>query len=1098
VAANPSSNPSQQAPSSQRNPDVGMLAIVRNRRGVISGVRHFDGHESRLHLVQVEYRDGQRPLDEQLVWELEPSKSLLEPNEVPRASDPPMAADEYDALVRGARWSAIYPFLDPDGAGALDRRPIASPFHGAVQIDDYQLIPLLKALRMPRINLMIADDVGLGKTIEAGLILSELLLRRRIGRVLILTPASLRTQWRDEMWSKFSLTFDLIDRDSTLKLRRSLGIDANPWRACPKIIASYHYLRQPDVLEKFISAARTPHGSPHLPWDLLIVDEAHNLMPSPFGEDSQLCEMLRLITPLFENRLFLTATPHNGHTRSFTGLLELLDPVRFTRTDELRPAERERVKQVVLRRLKREINARTNPPKFCTRLPPKAIALQFSDAELRLLSAFDGLRTRIRSLIAQAAKGRRLAGSFAIEILGKRLLSGSTTFLDSWRRCKLGLAEVEITADEAVLAASQPVREDSEDDREAEERTATAVSAIGSWMKSFVSDIENEIVALDDAALGLGVAMDRDPVQQNPQSDARYAAVKGLITTLLRERDAWRPDERLVIFTEYKTTLDYLLRRLRVDCAGEEERFLCLYGGMDEIQRGEIKDAFNDPAASVRVLLATDAAAEGLNLQNSARFLLHFDCPWNPARLEQRNGRLDRYGQARDVQVHHFVSEQDADLKFLSYLIQKVDQIREDLGATGELFDEATHQRLIEGRNADEVTRLLDLQIEQVRSTVSVEADTSVDVDAASGEAAIGGMIQAFAEELDLDANSAKDTLEAAMAIDGGYPQLSEPDALERFRLNNPGLPNWKEIVDDTLRKQSKNRTLGPVPMLSFSAKPFLQDIGGRQIFRPRNDTLMLHLGHPLMTKAASSLTRRRFPGPAAVSRWTVRYGDIPKGADSVIVLHVEEIGINELRETFHHWIRAIQLPVKANELGSALVHAPGMALRGATACTDPKQVERAREILDEVEPDLRKLVKTLKEELTEKIRAQLEIHGQKAKEEEDERYRRRQGEVSELIAENTLAKLEREIQQLKAQRQQGQLFETQSMMDELDRSVERKQEELERRRIHYEEVREQLTRERERIVKHLLPKRFTLHGTAQVFPVALEIRLLRPTGGRA
>jgi len=320
-----------------------MLAVVRNRRGVISGVRLFDGHEGELHLVQVEYRDGQRPLEEQLLWEIEPSKYLLEPNEIPRSADPAMEPDEFDALVRAARWSAIHPFIDPDGSGSLDRSPISSPFHGAVQIDDYQLIPLLKALRMPRINLMIADDVGLGKTIEAGLILSELLLRRRIGRVLILTPASLRTQWRDEMWSKFSLSFDLVDRDSTVKLRRTLGIDANPWRTCPKIIASYHYLRQPDVLEQFISAARAPEGSPHLPWDLLIVDEVHNLMPSPFGEDSQLCDMLRLITPLFENRLFLTATPHNGHTRSFTGLLELLDPVRFTRTDELRPAERERV-----------------------------------------------------------------------------------------------------------------------------------------------------------------------------------------------------------------------------------------------------------------------------------------------------------------------------------------------------------------------------------------------------------------------------------------------------------------------------------------------------------------------------------------------------------------------------------------------------------------------------------------------------------------------------------------------------------------------------------------------------------------------------------
>src|SRR6185437_1053164 len=133
-------------------------------------------------------------------------------------------------------------------------------------------------------------------------------LRRRIQRVLILTPASLRLQWRDEMWDKFALPFDVVDRAGTHSLRRRLGMDANPWRSFSRIIASYHYLRQEDVLEQFLAASRTPDGSPHLPWDLLIVDECHNLMPSPFGEDSELCNMLRIIAPQFEHRLFLSAT----------------------------------------------------------------------------------------------------------------------------------------------------------------------------------------------------------------------------------------------------------------------------------------------------------------------------------------------------------------------------------------------------------------------------------------------------------------------------------------------------------------------------------------------------------------------------------------------------------------------------------------------------------------------------------------------------------------------------------------------------------------------------------------------------------------------
>ncbi len=380
------------------NPRVGAVATVRNRRGLIAGVEPFDGDGGRLHLVQVEYKDDQLPTEEKLIWELEPRRSLLEPTALPQvAGTDPMPTEDFDALLRATRWTATSPYLDPDGEGPVDRLPVSSPFHGAVQVEDYQLVPLLKALRMPRVNLLIADDVGIGKTIEAGLILSELLLRRRIQRVLVLTPASLRLQWRDEMWEKFSLPFDLVDRAETHRLRKRLGMDANPWRSFSRIITSYHYLRQEDVLEQFLAASRTPEGSPHLPWDLLIVDECHNLMPSAFGDDSDLCRMLRLLTPQFEHRLFLSATPHNGHTRCFTGLLEILDPVRFSQTNELKPAERARVQQVVLRRLKREINARSDPPKFCTRRPPKALLLQMSSARAGIACATAASCIRHRS-----------------------------------------------------------------------------------------------------------------------------------------------------------------------------------------------------------------------------------------------------------------------------------------------------------------------------------------------------------------------------------------------------------------------------------------------------------------------------------------------------------------------------------------------------------------------------------------------------------------------------------------------------------------------------------------------------------------------------
>lgn len=683
-------------------PRVGMLATVRNRRGIVAGVEPYDGTDGRLHLIHLEYKDDQYPSEERLIWELEARGRLVEPLALPDGGSPAMPAEDFDALVRAARWTAASPYLDPDGSGPLERLPISSPFHGAVQVEDFQLVPLLKALQMPRVNLLLADDVGLGKTIEAGLILTELLLRRRIQRVLILTPASLRLQWRDEMRDKFALPFDLVDRAETHALRRRLGMDANPWRSFSRIIASYHYLRQPDVRDQFLAACRTAEGSPNLPWDLLIVDECHNLMPSAIGEDSDLCEMLRLVAPQFEHRLFLSATPHNGHTRCFTGLLEILDPVRFSQTGELKAREKERIQQVVLRRLKREINARSNPPKFCTRNPPQAIALDLSAQELALSRAFDAFRTAIRSLIAGGERRRRRSGSFAVEILGKRLLSCPTAFAESWRRCKEGLDEAEAAGDEAVDAVRRNVERETADDREAQSRDATAAGVVGAWLKSVAGELAGEIAGLDAAVRGLLLDGARgDIVALDPAADARFEALCGLIDRLLRQQGAWRDDERLIVFTEYKTTLDYLVRRLRE--RHEDERVLSLFGGMDETERDLVKRAFNDPSSPVRVLVATDAAAEGLNLQRTARYLLHFDCPWNPSRLEQRNGRIDRHGQARDVTVHHFISEQDQDLRFLAHVIGKADDIREDLGSANELFDEAAHRRLVDGVVCNEI-----------------------------------------------------------------------------------------------------------------------------------------------------------------------------------------------------------------------------------------------------------------------------------------------------------------------------------------------------------------------------------------------------------
>jgi len=518
------------------------------------------------------------------------------------------------------------------------------------------------------------------------------------------------------------------------------------------------------------------------------------------------------------------------------------------------------VKQVVVRRLKREINERSDPPRFCVRQPPQAVLLEFDPTEKRLIDAFATFRAKVRSIIASESKKRRLAGAFAIEILGKRLLSGPVTFAESWRRCKLGLLEDDPADDNDVMAAQRSVEEESADDRETEQRQSTASTIIGSWMKAIAVDLATEIEGIDHAVEQLGIDLSRTRViDQDPKVDARYSSLGDLIERLLRDESSWKPDERLVVFTEYKTTLDYLLRRLRSTFPDDQDRFLSLYGGMDDTQREQVKERFNDPDAAVRILVATDAASEGLNLQSTARYLLHFDCPWNPSRLEQRNGRLDRHWQARDVYVHHFASDEHADLRFIAYLISKVDQIREDLGATGELFDEATHRCLIEGDDVGVVQKELNTRIEAVRGQASVDADDRVTAD---DEQDVAEHLAALAEELDLDHYAQHSTLDSAMSIHAGRPQLSPLDQSLRCRVLQPSLAGWNDTIDNTVRRSATGGGLGPVPLLAFSADPFMDQIGERSMFRPRIDTMMVHLGHPLMSKAIRPSVRM----PAALS----------------------------------------------------------------------------------------------------------------------------------------------------------------------------------------------------------------------------------------
>jgi superfamily II DNA or RNA helicase len=1069
------------------------MALVRNRHGIIAAVTPYQPKDGPvLHLVDVEYTDTEGSPSEQILWELEARCEAISPGQMPnpQPGQSPMLAREFDALVRSVRWGAFQPYVSPDHAKTDESGAcLSSPFHAAIQTEDYQLVPLLKAMSMPRISLLIADDVGLGKTIEAGLILSELIHRRRIRRVLVICPAALRFQWQQELDAKFSLSFDVIDRPQTLNIRKRLGPDANPWRQFPRIITSYHYLRQADVLEEFRAAAQPHKDSPSLAWDLLIVDEVHNLAPAPLGKESELSQLLGQLAPYFEHKLFLSATPHNGHTRSFSGLLERLDPVRFTRTTVMSDAERKRVRDVNVRRLKSEINAISNPPRFCERYP-KEIALALSREELALSTAFTDFRAGVRRLTAPSGGRKLRAGRFAVELLGKRLLSCPFTFSDSWSRIRAGLKANESATEGDLFAAERAVREEIDDDLEAESRQALAASAIGGWLHPLASELASEISALESALTALG--LDTHTSLSVPARDARITALIAWIESRLRNPDGtWKVDERLIIFTEYKTTLDYLQRRL-LDHFRTPDALLNLYGDLDQRGRDLVTAAFNNATHPVRVLIATDAASEGLNLQETARYVLHFDIPWNPSRIEQRNGRLDRHGQARDVFAHHFSSADDQDLAFIARIVEKVHQIRTDLGATGEIFARGFERRFIEGDNNEKLIETLLAEADRRRANSQVEHDNTATPSSAALPAPEADLV-ALASEIDFAPSTLRNMLETAFSLGWQkWPVFAEDSStgVPRYKFATELPRAWHSVVDDSLRLPAT----GALPFLTFDPSYYLDTLpgDGRKVFRPKPETTLLHLAHPVFRQAFSSFARERFRD-AGRHRWLVRYAKLPAGADAIILLHIEEMAVNELRETFHHWTRTLAWPITKGKLGSLLTHRPPSDWRDDLLEGTPgdSALQQSVTLWDDVMDDVQASLTTWKKNLTERLAKRLLHAKTRALAEETERYNSRQGEISKLIQTNKVEMIEREIEALKDDLDQGFLFA--EFAAERAKLKETLEEELAYRTQHLESLREHLTHERERIINRLIPARHALAGQVQVLPIALEIRLPAP-----
>jgi SNF2 family DNA or RNA helicase len=1073
-------------------PRPGLLARVRNRLAIVSDVRADSTEGDTEQLVDLTYVDQCLPSNDSVVWSLEPQAAIIPPEGFPKVLETsPMRQVDFEALKRSVRWGALNCFWSE----ALPDSPIVAPFLGGVQVEDYQLIPLARALSMPRVTLALFDDVGLGKTVEAGLVIGELIRRRRIRRILVLCPAWLRKQWQDELESKFGLDFTLVDRDSTVQLRRQLGMETNPWTTHPRSIASYHYLKQEDVLSEFLLASQSSGpNSTTLPWDLLIIDEVHNCMPAANGKDSELAHMLERIGKLFEHKVFLSATPHNGFTQSFTGLLSLLDPVRFTKKDSITAIERRRVSEVVVRRLKKDINKideeSGKKPRFVERILQPALILDYRPEESSLVNAFELFRTEFKRIVGGSQDpATRIAGNFVIEVLSKRLLSCPYTFAVSWSRFRQGLSTDDEASTQSVRLAANEAKSEMDRDDEFESKLNSATRLAGAWSKRELSRLRPCVDQLELALNNLGLISNEDGINI-PKSDARLESLLKLIKEDIHGGN-WEKGERLIVFTEYRTTLDYLLKRINDAFPNEPEgRFLQLYGGMPDSQRESIKHLFNDPRSQVRVLFATDAASEGANLQETARMILHYDFPWNPSRVDQRNGRLDRHGQSRDVLVYHFTSDSDSDMRFLHRLFLKLETIREELGSMGKLFDEAIQQRFLVSEKPtahslfddEEVIVELDKKTEVARRKQRADLESTTD-DGKAEQAAL----QHFREVIDLNGDTLRETLEVAVATSGEPFQFLGPEVENRYRMSS--VPSeFRHTINSTLRRQSKDGS-GSLLSVQFAAEDQLVQIAGRKVHRPAKDTALLHLGHPFVRQSLQALSVCRFPGSkrhGVVSRWTVTQGALDPGVQAIVSVCVEELAINQLRETFHQWVTVLRFPVSNGDLGKLLPYITPAEER-SSAKIAPDRVAEAKAIWAEIENELQGAVRKYSKDLNAKLSDQLQREKKKAEKHQLSLIEERKEALARQMGRDISAK-RRELEELQAQINDLSLFTDVDDSRKIDEARIKEAMESEQSRL-FEAV-AFLESEHARMMEHVIPGRYALVDAALVYPVSVEIRL--------
>jgi superfamily II DNA or RNA helicase len=527
-------------------------------------------------------------------------------------------------------------------------------------------------LRLPRIRFLLADDPGAGKTIMAGLLLKELKIRGLVKRTLIITPANLSFQWQRELKEKFREQFEVVRSDV---LRANYGM--NPWQERHQVVTSISWVSRVEDARDSLLRSR---------WDLIIVDEAHKMAAYSADKKTLAYKLGEALSGMTDHYLLMTATPHKGDPVNFCLFLELLDRDVYGDVKSLEEAMRRNHAPFYLRRTKEALVSFPDQQtgqvkKLFTKRDVRTASFDLDGEEYEFYDALTRYveDQSIKATSDDSARGRAL--TFTMAMLQRRFASSVYAVRRSLERMREKRRKV--LDDPRAFVLKQLDIPDDLDELPEEER------------EDYLEQIENATISIDPAVL-------RDEIAQLGRliDQARALEQREVESKLTRLRQVLQdnavlsnPDMKLLVFTEHKDTLDYLagdgregrpLGRLRQWGLKVTQ----IHGGMkigDRDTKGTRISAEREFREEAQVLVATEAAGEGINLQ-FCWFMVNYDIPWNPVRLEQRMGRIHRYGQEHDCLIFNFAAVNTREGRVLQKLLERLRQIRDELGSD-QVFD---------------------------------------------------------------------------------------------------------------------------------------------------------------------------------------------------------------------------------------------------------------------------------------------------------------------------------------------------------------------------------------------------------------------------